>query len=58
MEINTPYDFDQVKVSQNARALNNDDQKASNVGAMTDSNIKQEKVNVILSAFFLASDKV
>ena len=45
-------------MSQNARALSNDDQKASNVGAMTDSNIKQEKVNVILSAFFLASDKV
>ena len=43
-------------MSQNARALDNDDQKLSNDGAMTDSNIKQEKVSGILSAFLSASD--
>ena len=37
-------------MSQNARALDNDDRKLSNDGAMTDSNIKQEKVSGILSA--------
>ena len=34
-------------MSQNAGAFNTDDQKLSNDGAMTDSNIKQEKVGEI-----------